>query len=269
MTQDPFRPNLLDGETVVITGGGSGINLGIARRFARQGARVILVGRTREKLDRAAAEIDAEVGDSGRARGVVADVRDETALAEAMAVAAGEEGRIEIVVAGAAGNFPAPAAGMSANGFRAVVDIDLNGTFNTFRTAFDHLCKPGARLIAISAPQAFVPTPMQAHVCAAKSGVDQLLKTLAMEWGPLGIRVNGIAPGPIDDTEGMRRLAPGDARQRLVETIPLRRFGAVEEMADVALFLASPAAAYLSGHVIVADGGWSLMGGRILTQLFA
>lgn len=267
MTEDVFRPDLLAGQSALITGGGSGINLGIARRLAGQGARVTLVGRTREKLDRAVAEIDELVGEAGRARAFAADVRDGEAMGEAAAFAA-EGGGLDIVVAGAAGNFPAPAVGMSPNGFRSVVEIDLDGTFNTFRAAFEHLTKPGARLIAISAPQAFVPTPMQAHVCAAKSGVDMLLKTLAMEWGPVGVRVNGIAPGPIDETEGMRRLAPGDAREKLTETVPLRRFGRIEEMADVALFLVSPAGGYVSGHVLVADGGWSLMGGGIFTQIF-
>src|SRR6185295_16943320 len=116
---------------------------------------------------------------------------------------------------GAAGNFVAPALGMSANGFKTVVDIDLMGTFHVFRASFAFLRRPGASLIAITAPQAVRPSMFQAHVCSAKAGINMLTKCLAMEWGPAGVRVNAISPGPIADTEGMRRLAPSaEAEQR-------------------------------------------------------
>ena len=119
-------------------------------------------------------------------------------------------GELDILVSGAAGNFPALANDMSPNGFKSVVDIDLLGSFHVLRSAFPYLTKPGASVINISAPQAFVPMPMQSHVCAAKAGVDMLTRTLALEWGPYGIRINSISPGPIADTEGMRRLAPNE-----------------------------------------------------------
>src|SRR6266540_3363419 len=181
---DVFRAGQLAGKTAVVTGGGSGINFAIAKRFAEFGAKVALIGRTKEKLDAAAAEIRGIPG--GSATGYAADVRDYDALAGAIAAAATDVGPIDIVVCGAAGNFPAPVLGMSANGFKAVVDIDLLGTFNTCRAAFEHLRRPGASIINISAMQAFTPTPMQAHVCAAKAGVDMLTKCLAIEWGPEG-----------------------------------------------------------------------------------
>lgn len=253
-----FREKLLAGKTALITGGGSGINFAIARRYAESGANVALIGRTKQTLDDAAAEI-RRIG--GVASGHPADVRDYDALAAAIKVAQDEHGPIDLVVCGAAGNFPAPVLGMSANGFKSVVDIDLLGTFNTCRAAFEHLRRPGASIISISAMQAFTPTPMQAHVCAAKAGVDMLTKCLAIEWGPQGVRVNSIAPGAVDDTEGMKRLAPTpEIRQAFTRTVPLGRFATKDEIADLALFLSSDAAQFITGAVVVCDGGHSLAG---------
>ena len=253
-----FRDNLLRGKVAFVTGGSSGICLRIAERFAAQGAGVALLGRTPEKLDRAVAGIREAGGD---AVGFAADVRDYTALSGALQKAHEQYGEIDILLCGAAGNFPAPALGMSANGFKAVIDIDLLGTFNTCRAAYEHLRKPGASVIAISATHAFRPIPMQAHVCAGKAGVDILIKTLAVEWGSAGVRLNVVTPGPVDDTEGMRRLAPTEEiRTRLTESIPLRRFASKDEIANLALFLCSGAAAYITGAVFVCDGGQSLTG---------
>lgn len=148
---------------------------------------------------------------------------------------------------------------MSANGFKAVVDIDLLGTFNTCRAAYEHLRKPGASILCISAAHAFMPIALQAHVCAAKAGVDLLTRTLALEWGPSGVRANCITPGPTEDTEGMRRLAPtAEAKESIMRGIPLRRYGTKDELADLALFLCSEAASYITGAVYVCDGGQSL-----------
>lgn len=252
----PFRDGLLRDKHALLTGGGSGINLRIAERFAAQGAKVSLIGRTREKLDAACRLIE---GQGGSAEGYAADVREYDVLARAIQSASERYGKLDVVVCGAAGNFPAPAAGMSANGFKAVVDIDLLGTFNTLRAAFEHMRRPGASVINISATQAFAPMSYQAHVCAAKAGVDMLTRTLALEWGSQGVRVNSIAPGAVDETEGMNRLAPtAAARKTLIEGIPLRRFAAKDEIADLALFLCSDAAQYMTGAVVVCDGGQSL-----------
>src|SRR4051812_47515635 len=163
MSPSIFRDSLLAGKVAVITGGGSGINLGIAKRFAEHKAKVVLVGRKQEKLDTAVAELQS-IG--ATAMGLSADVRDYAALESVFAKTREAYGEIDIVLCGAAGNFPAPAIGMSANAFKAVVDIDLLGTFNTCRAAFEHLRKPGASVINISAPQAFAPMLFQSHVCA-------------------------------------------------------------------------------------------------------
>ena len=252
-----FRDGQLEGKVAVVTGGGSGINLAIAQRFAEHGAKLALIGRTQAKLDAAAEGIMAN---GGTAAGFAADVRDYNALSNAIAAARGKLGKIHIVVCGAAGNFPAPALGMSANGFKSVIDIDLLGTFNTCRAVFEHLERPGASIVNISATQAFIPMPMQAHVCAAKAGVDMLTRTLALEWGREGVRVNSIAPGAVEDTEGMRRLAPTpEAHDYLTGMIPLGRFARKSEIADLALFLCSDAAQFITGTVMVCDGGQSLV----------
>jgi NAD(P)-dependent dehydrogenase (short-subunit alcohol dehydrogenase family) len=134
----------------------------------------------------------------------------------------------------------------SSNGFRAVVDIDLIGTFNVMRASYPHLTKPGAAVINISAPQSFIPMRYQASACAAKAGVDQLTRVLALEWGADGIRVNSISPGPIAGTEGMRKLAPHGAEERAAAAaVPLKRLGTVEDIAHLTMFLSSPLASYL------------------------
>jgi NAD(P)-dependent dehydrogenase (short-subunit alcohol dehydrogenase family) len=257
---DIFRDLLLKDKTAFITGGGSGINLRIAQRFAAHGAQVGLMGRKQDKLDRAAEGIRAA---GGAALGTAGDVRYYEECQNSLRKTREQFGEIDILVCGAAGNFPATVLDMSANGFKAVIDIDLLGTFNTCRAAYEHLRKPGASVIAISATHAFVPIAYQAHVCAAKAGIDIFCKTLAIEWAAAGVRVNVIAPGPVDDTEGMRRLAPTpEARHKAMASVPLGRFAAKDEIADLALFLSSDAAAYMTGAICVCDGGQSLLGSR-------
>jgi NAD(P)-dependent dehydrogenase (short-subunit alcohol dehydrogenase family) len=246
------------GKRVFVFGGTSGINLGIAERFADAGADVSVASRSQEKVD-AAVEKLAERGSTSH--GYALDVRNAEAVQAALERHGKDAGEIDVLVSGAAGNFPAFANDMSPNGFKSVVDIDLLGSFNVLKASFPHLKKPGASVINISAPQAFVPMPMQSHVCAAKAGVDMLTRTLALEWGSAGIRINSIAPGPIADTEGMRRLAPTEQiAEQYKRTVPLGRFGAAGEIGDAALFLSSDAAAYISGVVLPVDGAWSVAG---------
>jgi NAD(P)-dependent dehydrogenase (short-subunit alcohol dehydrogenase family) len=251
-----FREGLLKGNVAFVTGGGSGIGLRMAERFAQQGAAVVLAGRNAERLDAAVAGIRAA---GGTADPAPIDVRDYAATEKALKAAHDKFGSIGILVCAAAGNFPAPALGMSANGFKAVIDIDVLGTFNACRAAHRFLKKPGASIISISASHAQGPIAGQSHVCAGKAGVELLTKTLAVEWGPDGIRCNCITPGPTDDTEGMRRLAPSeDSRRRVEKTVPLGRFGTRDELADLALFLCSDAASYITGGIYHCDGGHAL-----------
>ncbi|MDD3764551.1 MAG: SDR family oxidoreductase [Nevskiales bacterium] len=253
-----FAPSLFRGRTVFVAGGTSGINLGIARRFSSLGAALFVVSRSEDKVATAVAELRH----SGPADGAVADVRDFDAVQSAIGKCIERFGAIDIAVSGAAGNFVAPAAELSPNGFRTVVDIDLIGSFHVCRAVYPYLRKPGASIINISATQAFTPLPGQVHVCAAKAGIDAMTKVLAVEWGPEGVRVNAIAPGPVDGTEGMARLTPtSEHRERLTQTIPLRRYATLDEIADTAVFLCSSAGANFNGEVLVCDGGQSVLGG--------
>jgi NAD(P)-dependent dehydrogenase (short-subunit alcohol dehydrogenase family) len=246
------------GCNVFVAGGTSGINLGIAQAFAAAGARLGVGSRDPAKVEAAVAGLGA--GASGH----VFDVRDAAAVAAALDGFAAEAGPIDVLVSGAAGNFPVAAKDLTPNGFRAVVDIDLVGSFHVARAAYPHLRRPGASIVNVSAPQGQIPMAMQLHVCAAKAGVDMLTRCLAIEWGPEGIRTNAVVPGPIEGTEGMARLAPGEAaRARIAAGVPLGRFGTPADVAAVCLFLASDAAAYVNGAIVHADGGWAQRGAAI------
>lgn len=250
-----FRQQLFVGKTAFIAGGTSGINLSIARALASCGARVTVLGRDPGKAARAASELSAL---GTEALGLTADVRDFSALDSAMGTAVERLGPLDFVIAGAAGNFIARAQDLSANGFKAVVDIDLRGAFHTFRAAYPRLRLPGASLLAISSGQAMRPVWGQVHASAAKAGIESLVRTLALEWGPAGIRVNSLCPGPISDTEGVSRLISDAQEQRVVSRIPARRYGRREEVANAAIFLLSSAASYVTGTTMMCDGGFML-----------
>lgn len=252
-----FRDDILANRVALVTGGGTGICKGIARAYAAHGASVCLVSRKPEVLAAAAEEIARETG--AAVITAAADVRQPDQIAAAVAACVERLGGLDILVNGAAGNFLAPAAALSPNGFKTVIEIDLLGTFHAAKAAFEPLQRSGRGLILnISATLHYHGTPLQAHAAAAKAGVDSLTRTLAVEWARLGIRVNAIAPGAIGDTEGMRRLAPGEVGRRVLEQIPLGRFGTVEDIAGCALYLASDAGAWITGAVFVVDGGHSI-----------
>ncbi|TWB89896.1 hypothetical protein FBZ93_1158 [Bradyrhizobium macuxiense] len=257
-TSMPFSDKAwsLKGKVAFVAGASGGINLAIGRALASAGARIAVVSRSQARISEAARTL---LADGHEAIGLVADVRDYGPVDTALAQTVEHFGSIDIVVSGAAGNFLAPAIGMSANAFRTVVDIDLIGTFNVLRAAFPYLRRPGASLISITAPQGATPSMFQAHACAAKAGINMLTKCLAMEWGPAGVRVNAISPGPIADTVGMARLAPtAELEAQAKARIPLRDYGTKDDVANLALFLASDLASYITGAILNCDGGVSL-----------
>ena len=253
-----FVPDVLAGQVALVTGGATGIGkeicrvLGCPRGPGHHGQPQ--AGEPRSRGGRAAAEgIDVSFG--------VCDVRDAAAVRTVVDQVVADGGRLDIVVNNAAGNFPAPMSKISPNGFKAVVDIDLLGTYNVTRAAFDAWLRDhGGAIVNITAPFDQRGVVYQAHVAAAKSGVDSLTRTCAVEWGPYGIRVNAIAPGSIRDTEGVRRFAdavPGTPDPSDRPRNPLGLHGHGADIGALALFLCSPAARFVSGQVIAVDGAGS------------
>jgi NAD(P)-dependent dehydrogenase (short-subunit alcohol dehydrogenase family) len=250
-----FASDALAGRVALITGGGSGIGFGIAKAFASVGARLVIASRNAERLEGAVKAI-TELG--GEAVAVQADVRSYEDVQKAVGTALDRYGALDIMVANAAGNFVVPAAEMSPNAWKVVIDIDLNGTFYCARASFEALraSKFGGRLIAISTTRALEGWPGCAHAGAAKAGIMSLIRTLASEWGPVGIRCNTIAPGAIGDTEGVKRIyVDRGAAERQLSSIPLGTFGKTSDIADAAIYLCSDAGAYINGADIVVDGG--------------
>jgi len=258
-----FDTHVLDGKVALVTGGGTGICRGIALALAAHGCHVAITSRKMEHLEPTRDELR---GAGVRAMAHAADVRDAAAVGEMVAAVAAELGRIDILINGAAGNFICLAENLSPNGFGTVVDIDLKGTFNVSRAALAHLKVQGGSVINISATLPYLGTMGQAHAAAAKAGVDSLTRTLAVEWGPYGIRVNGIAPGPIEGTEGVKRLTNEQSRASALRNCPLGRMGTTDDIANAALFLASDAASYVNGVTLVVDGGLWLRSARILGE---
>jgi 2,4-dienoyl-CoA reductase [(3E)-enoyl-CoA-producing], peroxisomal len=247
-----FRQDLLRGRAALITGGGTGIGRGIALALAEHGCDVAITSRRPAHLEPTVAELEAT---GVRALALPADVRDPAAVDDVVDGTVTALGRLDILVNGAAGNFLCRAEDLAPQAFGTVVDIDLKGTFHACRSAFPHLKATGGSIINISATAHLGGTPTQLHASAAKAGIDAVTRTLAVEWGEHGIRVNGIAPGPVGDTEGARRLFAGSAGEVLAGRTPLGRLGRIEDVAGAALFLCSPAASFINGVTLVVDGG--------------
>jgi NAD(P)-dependent dehydrogenase (short-subunit alcohol dehydrogenase family) len=262
-SEHAFQRAMFADRTIFVTGGGSGINLAIARSFAQLGAAVALCGRSQERLDGAAAELRA-LGANVYAR--TADVRNFSQLENAIEGSRAALGDIDVLVCGAAGNFLAKAEQLSSNGFKAVMDIDLLGSFNASRLAFEQLKRKRGSILFVSAPMAHIPHAYQSHVGAAKAGVEMLMKNLALEWGPFGIRCNSIIPGLVAGTEGVRRIFGDGQSDRLIGHIPLRRMGTVEDIGNAAVFLTSPLASYITGTSLWVDGGQALPGSAVFNM---
>src|SRR5258708_29975708 len=224
-----FHADLLKGHAALVTGGGTGICRGIALAFAAHGCDVASVSRKMEHLEPTLAELR----DHGvRAIARAADVRDAAAVNDTVTAIAAEFGRLDILINGAAGNFICAAENLSPNGFGTVVDIDLKGTFNVSKAALPHLKAHGGSIVNISATLQYLATMGQVHASAAKAGVDTLTRTLAAEWGGYNIRVNGIAPGPTEGTEGVRRLSTPESRATMLKMCPLGRMATLDDISN-------------------------------------
>ena len=259
MNGSVFKEGLFKGKKVFITGGATGMGLGFSRAFLEHGANVFIASRNAERLELASEKLKELTGKSILWK--VMDVREESSVEEAVEFIEQEWGSIDIVVNNAAGNFFCPIENLSENGWRAVVDIVLDGTFRVSKKCFPLLKQNGGSIVNIIANYAWNAAPYVGHSGAAKAGVLNLTRTLALEWGRHNIRVNAMCPGVVL-TEGVKENLLGDESmiERLENDIPVGGIASVEQMAQQVLYLCSPAADVITGEVLVADGGQSLVG---------
>jgi 2,4-dienoyl-CoA reductase [(3E)-enoyl-CoA-producing], peroxisomal len=263
-----FRPDLLSGRVALVTGGGTGIGLGIASCLAAAGATVAIASRKPEHLESAAGRLRAG---GARVSTVETNVREPEAVARMVQRVTDEHGRLDILVNNAAGNFYAPTARLSPNAWRAVVETDLYGTFYCSQAVHPVMkAQGGGRIVSISMTLHYRGWPQMAHATAAKAGVDALTRTLALEWAPDGITVNAVAPGPIP-TEGVKKaFTPPDTAaadvpamdEYVARAIPLGRWGTPEDIGQMVAYLAGPGGDWITGAIFVVDGGSWLAGGR-------
>ncbi|CAH6720465.1 peroxisomal 2,4-dienoyl-CoA reductase Sps19p [(3E)-enoyl-CoA-producing] [[Candida] jaroonii] len=258
-----WKPDLFKGKVVFVTGGAGTICRVQTEALVLLGANAAIIGRNQEKTAKAAQEMsqlrsDAKVIGLGNV-----DVRDVQSLVKAVDETVKQLGRIDFVIAGAAGNFLSDFNHLSSNAFKSVISIDLLGSFNTVKATFEQLRKNKGAIIFVSATLHYYGVPMQSHVGAAKAGVDALSNALAVELGPLGIRSNCIAPGAIAGTEGMDRLAPPEQRKSIISKTPLQRYGSTRDIAEATVYLFSPASSFVTGTVQIVDGGLWHLGGMM------
>jgi peroxisomal 2,4-dienoyl-CoA reductase len=263
-----FREGLLKGQVAIVTGGGTGIGLGISELLAALGAHVVLASRKAEHVEKAASAIRDK---GGSASALTVDVREPDRVKELVERVVADQGRIDLLVNNAAGNFYAPSESLSPNAWKSVIEIDLFGTFFCSQAVLPVMkAQRGGRIVSISMTLHYRGWPLMAHATAAKAGVDALTRTLALEWAPYGVRVNAIAPGPIP-TEGVRKAftPPPSAEGKVVDVfavekameayakkaIPAGRWGSPKDIANMVAYLASPAGDWITGSILVVDGG--------------
>ncbi|KAB8072325.1 hypothetical protein BDV29DRAFT_196952 [Aspergillus leporis] len=277
---DTWKDGLFTNKVVFCTGGAGTICSAQVRALVHLGANACIVGRNVEKTEKAAQDI-ATARPGAKVIGIGAvDVRQFESLKDAVDRCVKELGGIDFVIAGAAGNFLASINQLSVNAFKSVMDIDVLGSYNTLKATLPYLVesankhkvdskslKPsplgtGGRIIFVSATIHYRTMPFQTHVSVAKAGVDALSHSVAIEFGPLGVTSNIIAPGPIESTEGLDRLIPADAMETYIKTQPLGRFGSVRDIADATVYLFSDTGSYVSGQTLVVDGAsWRMSAG--------
>ncbi|KAE8161383.1 hypothetical protein BDV40DRAFT_268142 [Aspergillus tamarii] len=277
---DTWKDGLFTNKVVFCTGGAGTICSAQVRALVHLGANACIIGRNVEKTEKAAQDI-ATARPGAKVIGIGAvDVRKFDSLKDAVDRCVKELGGIDYVIAGAAGNFLASINQLSVNAFKSVMDIDVLGSYNTLKATIPYLVesankhkvdskslKPsplgtGGRIIFVSATLHYRTMPFQTHVSVAKAGVDALSHSVALEFGPLGVTSNIIAPGPIASTEGVDRLVPADAMEGYIKTQPLGRFGSVRDIADATVYLFADTGSYVSGQTLVVDGAsWRMSAG--------
>lgn len=257
-----WKKDLFKGKVVFVTGGAGTICRVQTEALILLGADAAIIGRNEAKTIKAATEM-AQLREGAKVIGIGnVDVRDVNSLVKAVDQTVEKLGKIDFLIAGAAGNFLSDFNHLSANAFKSVVSIDLLGSYNTVKACFEQLRKNKGSILFVSATLHYYGVPFQSHVGAAKAGIDALSNALAVELGPIGIRSNCIAPGAIDGTEGMSRLTPPNAKPFDKRT-PLQRFGTTKDIADATVYLFSPAASFVTGTIQVVDGGLWHIGGMM------
>lgn len=255
-----FAKDLLAGRVAVVTGGGTGIGLVVARELAEHGADVVLASRDGARLAAAAESISAVTG--RRALGVSTDVADMDSVKALFDTVDAAFGRVDILINGAAANFVRPSEVLTSVRWRKVIDIVLNGTFHCSSEAGRRMLARGeGSIVSLIASYAWTGAPGFAPSASAKAGVLALTRTLGVEWAPRGVRVNAVCPGLIDTPQSRERLWPEPwMREALLDGVPARRFGTEADVASAVLYLVAPETGYVSGEVLTVDGGSSTGG---------
>jgi len=249
-----FQQDLIKGKVAFITGGGTGIGFTIAEVLMRHGCRTVIASRRLDVLQASAATLSKATGQE--CLPIQMDVRDPKKIVSAVQQAMDRFGRIDILINNAAGNFLCPAESLSFNAFRTVMDIDAIGTFNVTKAVFDASMKRlGGVIVSITATLQVRGQVFQVHAGTAKAAIEAMTRHLAVEWGEKGVRLMCVAPGPISDTEGFRRLGGKAIKQEYINSIPIQRVGTREDIANTVLYTVSDAGQLLTGTVIIADGG--------------
>ncbi len=261
-----FTDDTLKGQTILITGGGSGLGLAMAKKFASLGSHIAICGRTEEKLQKAIKEISEAGHDSTEVRYYVADVRDYDRIEEMIGEIISDFGEMTGLINNAAGNFLAASEDLTPGGFKAVVDIVLHGSFNCTHVFGNYLIdqeKEGNILNMVTTYSEDTGSAFVLPSACGKAGVLAMTRSLAYEWATYGIRLNAIAPGPFPTKGAWERLVPDEkAEQQFLSKIPAGRYGDKEELANLATFLMSDMAPYITGECVIIDGGERLSAGQ-------